>query len=395
MITISNIRKEKENDWTKLVVDVDWEIDELNTIGKNIWFSVRNENEDMLTTEVYDAFILVPLYIAMYNGVDLKIEGNVSKKLYKNIVNYVQRIFCDFSGKLSKVNVMVEGFDTIKNEKSIIGTGISCGIDSFTTIYDRYVCEDDEEYKINALFLFNCGTHGDFDDPVAKKLYSERYKRNKKAADELKLPVYQVQSNVHKFSHIIGEQQLGYISIYSCIFSIQKYLSRYYTSSSISYEETKQSYGHYNEKDMAEFGETYLVPLLQPDNMILVNDGSQYTRVEKTKRIMDWNIAKKYLNVCISETDDGHNCSMCSKCMRTLLTLDAYDKLNDYENIFDLNVYKKKKFLNLCELRVRQKKDHYYNEIIMLYREKNMFVPPFFLALFVYFLRRIIKSLKK
>ena len=395
MITISNLRKEEEKGWTKLIVDVDWGLDKLNKIGKSIWFSVKKENENMLTTEVYDAFLLVPLYIGMYYKQDLEIKGKVSKKLYKNIQYYVQKIFCDFSKKLSKVEIKVEGYAKVKKENNLIGTGISCGIDSFTTIYDRYVSEDDLEYKINSLFLFNCGTHGDFNDPIAINLYKERFNKNKEAADALGLPIYQVQSNIHQYSHLIGEQQLGYISIYSCIFSIQKCLSRYYTSSCSSYEEIKQYYGHWNEKDMAEFGETYLVPLLQTDNMVLVNDGGQYTRVEKTKRIMDWDIAKNFLNVCITHTDDGHNCSICSKCMRTLLTLDAYDKLSEFENKFDMRAYKKNKLFNLCDFKIKQKKDHYCNEVILLYKEKHRFIPPFIFAFIYANTIKVIKRIKK
>lgn len=93
----------------------------------------------MLADDVYDAFILVPLYFAMYYKQDLHIHGCVSKKLYKNMMNYLQRILCDFSDNLSRINITVDGFKVAEGNPDVIGAGISCGIDSLSTIYDWYI----------------------------------------------------------------------------------------------------------------------------------------------------------------------------------------------------------------------------------------------------------------
>lgn len=44
----------------------------------------------MLTTDVYNAYLFLPLYMAMYYHTDLRIHGCVSKRLYKSIMNYLQ-----------------------------------------------------------------------------------------------------------------------------------------------------------------------------------------------------------------------------------------------------------------------------------------------------------------
>lgn len=273
MLDISNIRKERHGDWTRLVVDVSFSGLDVPYEEKTMYFSVKNENADMLTDEVYDAFLLVPLYLAMYHHTDLHIHGKVSKKLYKNIMWYVRQILCDFSDDLKMVDVQVDGFETVKEQGHLIGTGISCGVDSLCTIYDHFVKETDEEYKINSLFVFNCGTHGDFEDPASHKLYESRYQLNKRAADEMGLPVYQVQSNMHAFTHKIGEQKLGYFAIYSCMFSVQKAISLYYTSSCASYKQILEFHEDMHDFDMAEYAESYLVPLLQTEHTRLVIDG--------------------------------------------------------------------------------------------------------------------------
>lgn len=352
MLDILNIRKELYGDWTRLVVDVSFSGVDVPYEEKTMYFSVRNENADMLTDEVYDAFFLVPLYLAMYHHTDLHIHGKVSKRLYKNIMWYVRQILCDFSDDLKMIDVQVDGFSTIKGQGNLIGTGISCGVDSLCTIYDHFVKEADEEYKINSLFLFNCGTHGDFENPDSYKLYESRYHLNKQAADELGLPVYQVQSNLHAFTHKIGEQKMGYFAIYSCVLSIQKSISLYYASSADSYKQILQYHKWMHDFDLAGYAESYLIPLIQTEHTRLVVDGCQYRRSQKVQKIADWEIARRHLNVCVNTTD-GTNCCRCSKCFRTIFPLEAMGKLEQFNAVFDLKKYKKyKKYAYLTKLRM-------------------------------------------
>ena len=280
-----------------------------------MWFAVKNENAHMLADDVYDAFVLVPLYLGMYYKQDVYIHGLVSKRLYKNMMNYLQRILCDFSDDLSRIDVKVDGFGKAHGEQSIIGTGISCGVDSLTTIYDRYVNESDPEYKIN------CGTHGDFGEET-ERLWQARYEMNKSAAEELGLPVYQVNTNLHAFTHTIsgGENKIGYFAIYSCILSLQRVLKKYYASSAYSYRQIITLGKEAHDYDFSEFAESYAVPLIRTERLELIPDGCQYERSMKTEHIAGWNIAQKHLNVCVVGVD---NCSRCSKCLRTLIVLEA------------------------------------------------------------------------
>ena len=85
-----------------------------NPYGENcIWFVTRREHKGMLSDESYNAFLLVPLYLAMYHKQDLHICGKVSKRLYKNIKSYIQTILCEFSSHLSRINVFVDGFTEV------------------------------------------------------------------------------------------------------------------------------------------------------------------------------------------------------------------------------------------------------------------------------------------
>lgn len=111
MIEIKNLRiEDMKNSWIRAVADIHFEGMKSPYKEDNIWFATRTENAEMLSDDNYDAFLLVPLYLAMYHKQDLHICGKVSKRLYKNIMTYIQTILCEFSDKLSKVNVIVDGY---------------------------------------------------------------------------------------------------------------------------------------------------------------------------------------------------------------------------------------------------------------------------------------------
>lgn len=419
MIEIKNLRIEDTSDgWSRVAVDVNFEgMDDLYN-GEGIWFSTPSKNKHMLS-ESYDAFLLVPLYIAMSYKQDLYIRGKVSKRLYKNVMTYVQTILCEYSERLSKVNVFVDGFsDTtnqIKSGGGVIGTSFSCGIDSLTTIYDCYVNEQDEDYKINALFLFDCGTHGVYQDPKSHEAYNQEYIYNKPAADELGLPVHQVKSNVHAFMGNIKDFQLdklhgrgifnggswGTFAMFSCIFALQNGINKYYQPNTYEYEEIKD-WGKYSRNyDITKFSECYLVPLLQTESVELITYGCQYTRTQKTEHISDWHIMKKYLNFGCKK--NGILCGHCSKCTRALCILDVMGKIEEFSTTFDLKAYRKKLFIKKCHLKYNAITASTYTagalEIVEYYKtHKNNTMPSAFTAsiyMFFYRARRKIARMLK
>ena len=395
MIEIKNLRiEDTENGWSRVVADINF-LDMENPYNEsNIWFATRKKNKGMLSDESYNAFLLVPLYLAMYHKQDLHICGKVSKRLYKNIMNYIQTILCEFSNHLSRVNVFVDGVLDVNMEGGLIGTGISCGVDSLSTIYDHFIKEDDNDYKINALFLFNCGTHGDYENPKTLELYEKRYELNKRAADEMNLPVYQVNSNLHTFTHQIGEQRVGYFALWSCIFALEKAIKKYYVSSSNEYEEIKTYSRYMKDFDMAEFCESYLVPLIRTESLELIIDGCQYRRTQKTENIANWEIAQKYLNVCIN-TEDGTNCSRCSKCMRTLIPLEAMGKLDKFSDTFNLSTYRKYLSRWKCYFVANTKKIGFAEDIVSYCHAHGYSMPFMVVAVPYTFLWRCASFLKR
>ena len=262
-------------------------------------------------------------------------------------------------------------------------------MDSLSTIYDHFINETDPDYRINALFLFNSGTHGNFEDSSTQKFFQARYNRNINAAAEFGLPVYTVTCNLHAFTHKIAGMKseylakfpflagakAGYLGIYSCIFSLQNSIRRYYFSNALSYEQIKKFSTYYHDYDMLGFCELYLVPLIQTEHLELIIDGCQYRRCDKIKKIADWDIAQKYLNVCLDKTNDASNCSVCPKCLMTLMTLEILGKLDEFSDVFDVITYRRMSF----EYKIRCLKDYgkkpFETENIDFARENNFPMP--------------------
>lgn len=397
MFIVKNLRKESKDGWTYLKTDFEVKDAENPFEEKTMWIAVEDKDADMLTDDVYDAFVIVPLYLGMHYHQDVHIEGEMSPRLYHNITHYIMKIFDNFSDDTKPINFTVNGFKVAKKGPvDLIGTGISCGVDSLTTIYDNFIEPTNENFKINSLFLVNSGTHGNFEDKETKKIWLERAKLNKKAADELGLPMYLINSNFHAYTHKIGEVKIGNLAIFSCFMGLQKYIKRYLASSCMSYTEILKFSERSRDREIAEYAESYMSHLISTEGFELVIDGCQYTRAEKTERISDWNIAQKYLNVCVNPIKNVHNCSCCSKCMRTQITLEAMGKLDKFKNVFDIEKYHKENKLYKCKFKEDYNKDPFSKSIVDYAKEHKYKMPSrlfIHTRVLVYRARRKIKTI--
>jgi hypothetical protein len=63
------------------------------------------------------------------------------------------------------------------------------------------------------------------------------------------------------------------------------------------------------------------------------------TRLEKMMSIADYPIAQKYLDVCFC----FNSCGRCSKCKRTMLSLDILGRLDKFSAVFDVEDFKKRR----------------------------------------------------
>lgn len=306
-----------------------------------LWYSVHPKYAELLTTETLDAFLLGALLLAMKNGEDIHLHGPVSEKLYYSVTQYYMSILTSQMPWLSEVGICPDGFGTCPSVESGVVTGFSGGIDSFCALADHYYADVPPAHKVTHLIFNNVGSHGKGHE--ARKLFLDRYERIRRFAEESGLPLIRVDSNLDDLLNM-GYQQTNTIRNVSAVLTLQKLFGKYLFASSYCYEDcfVGETY------DMS-YADPFALHLLSTESTECIATGSQYTRVEKTRRVTGLPPSYRYLDVCISP-EGGGNCSRCRKCAKVLLTLEILGKERLYDQVFDLEGYRQKRVLLIAKL---------------------------------------------
>ena len=200
-------------------------------------------------------------------------------------------------------------------------------------------------------------------------------------------------SNLHAFLWELDDQA-SYFCIYSCIFALEREISKYYVSSSFSYGQVLDFGSKARDKDFSEYGDPILIPMLHSERLEIISDGCQYKRSEKVELIADWDISKKFLNVCYIN-NAVENCSVCSKCVRTLLPLEALGKLDDYKQCFNIAAYKKIAFKEKCKLTLGNKNNAFATDNFEFCKLKGLRLPSKLIARLYFLLMRFKRIIRK
>ncbi len=373
---IYDLQISQENEDVKISVSI-----ESGRIGfKELWFSTPKKYEACLCKSRMDGFLVGMIYPAMKYGEDIHVRGCVSEKLLFNLNNYVVPLLLVFSPSCKHIKITADETSTERFDCNWVGTGFSGGVDSSCTIYDRLELENSLDYKINSFLFLNVGSHswGDQKDlEFAKNKFQKRYDYLKRFTDEIGLDFIPLDSNLHAF-HPWGHQKTHTLTTAAGVLLLEGFFRKYYYSSlGWSYSEIFRYHETYMDSDIAIF-DPILLPLLSTESLELIPDGFQYTRTEKTLHIIDYELFRRYLNVCVSTEDSHKNCSVCSKCCRTLMTLRSLGKIDQFSHLFDIEKYKKKAERRyICEQMLVRKKDPYARQNIELARQHDMELPHF------------------
>lgn len=150
------------------------------------------------------------------------------------------------------------------------------------------------------------------------------------------LPFIPIDSNLDDFYGFTNFLQSHGPRNLSAASLLQSGIGRFYFASSVPFGavEVRRASG-------TLFSDQISMPIVGTRRFRPVFHGSQYTRVEKTLIVAGIPESYESLNVCTFFSADGRNCSHCSKCLRTELTLELTGHLDAYCRTFDLAVYRK------------------------------------------------------
>lgn len=174
------------------------------------------------------------------------------------------------------------------------------------------------------------GVHGLYKDALRVK--KKIFERAQQVAAEINLPLVKIESN---FQHVIPQNNL-YVHTYrdmTAIYALQKLWRVYYYSSGYAYDEFSLA-GNLT-VDPAHF-DLLLLDCFSTAGLRIISAGAEGDRNDKIAFIADNELAQKYLHVCIREEN---NCGVCEKCLRTLLAMDAENKLDNFKAVFDIDAY--------------------------------------------------------
>lgn len=300
-----------------------------------LWFSVDKAYGDFLTT-YSDGFLCALLFIAMYLGEDIVVDGILSERLLYSVQNQLQVPLTIVFPLLNKVKVLADNVGENKPDASGVASGFSAGIDSFSALNDHFLQNKPAGFTITHLIYSNVGSH----HSGGERLYLERLARIAPLVNQIGLPLIKLNSNLSQFYAIHRkEYDFGQTStLRNCAVPLilQEGISRFLYASSFEYcTVSVSSHGHLN------FNEPIILPLLNTRAVDMYAVGVEKSRIQKTLEVAQIQESYDYLDICASGNESG-NCSTCFKCMRTLLTLDIAGLTSLYSNSFDLDKYRKR-----------------------------------------------------
>ena len=257
---------------------------------------------------------------------------------------------------LHQINIVASLVD-IDFRGQAVGTAVSCGVDSFYTI-KQYLNPEYTRMKLTHLFITS--TSIDLWQSNAKNLdeyrkyFSALFNRYTNVAHELNLPLVVGYSNYMEYMYNLNRIN-NHVSVHhyitmANILCLRKLWRIYYFSSADPF--TMFTLANNSKFDTVKH-ELLSMHVLTVPGFYCYSAGGSTDRETKTIALSDFDVATKYLHPCF--WDKAQNCSKssCSKCTRTLLTLDLHDKLPFFTHVFNINKYKKNKinyFIKACKL---------------------------------------------
>ena len=383
MIFINRPYIANNGDKTRLIC----EIIRNKKVSKTVWFEVSKEYGEYLCYERCDAFVIGLLRWALIKGHNIKSDTPITDELYYNITEYLLPSLQKYDKRYKKIKLEMPLAPALKCEKSAVGTGLSCGVDSFHCIVSNRNANI-ESLKLTHFCINNVGAFNNIYAVYGKdKVRKERYQYAKIAAQDIGLPLIETDSNIDIEFHQNHYISHTYTSVFA-VYCLQKLWKTYF------YGSAGYDFSHFSLKKSSEFAsghyELLSLQCFSISNLRIYSEGGAKNRFEKTKYIADDELAQKHLHVCTSKPT---NCGKCNKCMRTLTTLDAIGKLDNFKQVFDIEYYKnnKNRYYKYLIIEHLKKRDTYNEKTYQVLKCKF----PFYLFIIGYVEYKIKDLLKR
>lgn len=396
MIKINKIWKEQNSDYSYLKAELSFDLGDenkwlesvrsfqpilydrrifLNLDSQNfvMWYKVPAEYTDYLCTERSDAFIVACIYFAMVAGLDIHTEIPITSCLKYQLNEQIIPLLCNEKSGFKRIKIIGDVVGEVKKEKKCVGTGISCGVDSFSTILLGLKDTLPKDNVITHLAIFNTGSLNFYGYENIKSLGEWRKETEseleyhiitgKQVAKEMGLDFISIDTNIPDLYQGCFLLSHTYRNL-SCILATQKMWGCYYYASAgedVFNADIRVDTGSYD---------ALILPNISLESLKFYVSGFELLRMDKIKIIASNPVVQKYLNVC---SYGKENCGKCTKCKRTMLNLDLIGRLYDFRQAFpDMSYYKKYRWKLTTEIREAKKNDCFGYEMRQYAKQNNI-----------------------
>lgn len=349
------------------------EIDE-NGERRVLYAEVEEPYAKYLCQERADALVYLVLPVALRENYDIYSEAPVTGVFLHNINEILIPHLVMGDKNLYPISLFADTEDSYLEVGEGIGTAISCGVDSLYTV-KQYT--DNKYPGLQLTHLFIASVNAELWDTKDGDLYQWikehkiQFDRYELVSRELNLPLVKVYTNFFwyicsrdwdKYHHLWVH---NYISMAS-VLVLKKLWKVYLFSSTSPYTIFNL---HNNSKQDTDRHELLSNHVLSVPDFFCFSGGVKADRIQKTFELADYPIAQKVLHPC--HKSGVKNCSdpTCGKCLRGLLTLDYYDKLDNMEKVFDIKRYRRDRKHYLWRL-AEGKNNEFLSDLYKLFCEK-------------------------
>lgn len=331
---------------------------------ETLWYRVDEEYGNLVSSRT-DAALVALLIPAMKAGEKVQVAGTISERLYYNLSRPYQAVIREVHPSLKKIDIHAEDVRPASTSASGVATGFSAGIDSFSVLADHHYADDvPKRFRLTHLLYNNVGSH----NQGGERLFRKRFERIRPAAEQIGLPFIAVNSNVGEFYR----DQFRFSQTHtprnaSVALLLQRNINRFLYGSAYHYRSI-----YIGSDGTMGNSDPITLPLLSTRGLDALTVGSAYTRVEKTLQVANVEHSYRALDVCIRD-DTAKNCSTCRKCRRTMLTLEIAGMLDRYEDVFDLEAYRRGREKYIAK--VIQSSSPFAREIVSFARDHDFTFP--------------------
>lgn len=349
--------------------------------GKPVFHSfveVEKEYEQYLSIERADWLLYLAFPVAIREGYDIVCEAPVTEMFLHNINEILIPHFLIGDSNAKKFKIHADTTNEIIGGNAV-GAPISCGVDSLHTIM-KYTKNKYSNMLLSHLFVGSVNRElWDFDKEndnlyTWEEKHKETFNRIKQVTETTGLPLIKMLTNIveyvcwdKRYRHLFTHH---WITI-SAVLSLRKLWKIFYFPSATDFVTAfeKTNWLKVDPEHMAVIS----MHVLALQDFHCYSGGASVNRIEKTRLLADFDLARKTLHPCSKQ--GKMNCSnpQCGKCTRALFALDYYDKLDEMKEVFDIQRYRDHKqtyFWHLASRKYRENYDLFYKPLYEMMLEK-------------------------